>query len=81
MNTRAPAGHPYTYGIIRLDLVNVSPEEKIKHSQQRDLSFHFYDFPRTLWRVQKDRHVYEAFQMAPFCPHPGPLFSSLAMKD
>lgn len=45
-----------------------------------DLSFHFYDFPRILWRVWKDRHVYEGFQMVPLAP-PAFLFSSWAMKD
>lgn len=38
----------------------------------RDLSFHFYDFPRILWRAWKDRHVYEGFQMVPPAP---PSFS------
>lgn len=46
----------------------------------RDLFFHFYDFPRVLWRAWKDRHVYEGFQMVPPAP-PAFLFSSWAMKD
>lgn len=45
-----------------------------------DLSFHFYDFPRILWRAWKDRHVYEGFQMVLLAP-PAFLFSSWAMKD
>lgn len=47
---------------------------------KRDLSFHFYDFPRILWRAWKDRHVYEGFQMVLLAP-PVFLFSSWAMKD
>lgn len=39
-----------------------------------NLSFHFYDFPRILWRVWKDRHVYEGFQMVQLAP---PAFSSV----
>lgn len=49
-----------------------------------DLSFHFYDFPRILWRAWKDRHVYEGFQMVPLATLSPPsafLFSTWAMKD
>lgn len=53
---------------------------KKKKKCNRDLSFHFYDFPRILWRVWKDRHVYEGFQMVLLAP-PAFLFSSWAMKD
>ena len=42
--------------------------KKRENQRNRDRSFHFYDFPRTLWRAQEDRHVYEAFQMAPPAP-------------
>lgn len=43
---------------------------------KRDLSFHFYDFPRILWRAWKDRHVYEGFQMVLLAP-PDFLFQFL----
>lgn len=43
------------------------PLEKNKICK-RDLSFHFYDFPRILWRAWKDRHVYEGFQMVQLEP-------------
>jgi len=45
-----------------------------------DLSFHFYDFPRTLWRAWKEGHVYEGFQMALLTPTAF-LLSSWPMKD
>lgn len=57
-----------------------SEEKKKKSRSNRDLSFHFYDFPRILWRAWKDRHVYEGFQMVLLAP-PAFLFSSRAMKD
>lgn len=56
------------------------PQEEKKSQSNRDLSFHFYDFPRILWRAWKDRHVYEGFQMVLLAP-PAFLFSSRAMKD
>lgn len=55
------------------------PQEEEKLCS-RDLSFHFYDFPRILRRAWKDRHVYEGFQMVLPAP-PAFLFSSRAMKD
>lgn len=56
------------------------PQEEKKKLCNGDLSFHFYDFPRILWRAWKDRHVYEGFQMVLLAP-PAFLFSSWAMKD
>lgn len=53
-----------------------------KKKCNRDLSFHFYDFLRILWRAWKDRHVYEGFQMVlALHPHAFVSFRSRAMKD